>query len=46
MILTDFPRLIYFDPTTMVQKGEIPWSKKCPVKCTAVRRGRIMRYAL
>jgi len=36
MILTDYPRLIYFDPTTMVQKGEIPWSKQSPVKCTAL----------
>lgn len=33
MILTDYPRLIYFDPTTMVQKGEIPWTKQHPVKC-------------
>lgn len=35
MILTDYPRLIYFDPTTMLQKGEIPWTKQWPVKCTA-----------
>lgn len=36
MILTDYPRLIYFDPTSMVQKGEIPWSRQHPVKCTAL----------
>lgn len=26
LILTDAPRLIYIDPNSMVQKGEIPWS--------------------
>jgi len=28
LILTDAPRLLYVDPDSMEQKGEIPWSKE------------------
>eukprot|EP01031_Cornospumella_fuschlensis_P036268 gene36268-43996_t len=33
LILTDAPRLIYIDPTSMELKGEIPWTKAQPVSC-------------
>eukprot|EP01156_Anaeramoeba_ignava_P014219 Anaeramoba_ignava/a608525_44.p1 GENE.a608525_44~~a608525_44.p1 ORF type:complete len:423 (-),score=155.50 a608525_44:155-1423(-) len=28
LILTDFPRFLYFDPSKMVKKGEIEWHEK------------------
>jgi len=31
LILTSQPRLLYVDPTNMELKGEIPWSRECPV---------------
>ncbi|CAM9351095.1 unnamed protein product, partial [Ectocarpus fasciculatus] len=33
LVLTNKPRLIYFDPATTEQKGEIPWSIEYPVEC-------------
>lgn len=33
LVLTSKPRLLYFDPSTMELKGEIPWSAECPVEC-------------
>jgi len=32
IILTSQPRLLYVDPTNMELKGEVPWSRECPVK--------------
>lgn len=37
LILTDTPRLIYVDPVSMEQKGEIPWTKSHPISCSVVR---------
>lgn len=36
LILTDRPRLIYFDPATLEKKGSIPWTWDHPVKCEIV----------
>jgi 3-phosphoinositide dependent protein kinase-1 len=36
LILSDRPRLIYFDPTTLEVKGSIPWTWEHPVKCEIV----------
>ncbi|RYH28490.1 hypothetical protein EON65_11995 [archaeon] len=36
LILTDAPRLIYVDPTSMELKGEIPWTRAQPVSCIIV----------
>lgn len=37
LVLTDAPRLIYFDPDTMELKGEIYWSSDFPISCKVVR---------
>lgn len=31
-LLTEGPRLIYIDPSTLQQKGEIPWTSKLSVE--------------
>lgn len=36
LLLTNLPRLLYFDPETEELKGEIPWSDEHPVKCIPV----------
>jgi hypothetical protein len=35
LILTDAPRLIYIDPDSHEQKGEIPWTAEHPVTIKA-----------
>ena len=32
LVLTTGPRLLYFDPVSMLQKGEIQWTKDEPVE--------------
>lgn len=41
LILTDTPRLIYVDPISMEQKGEIPWTRTHPISCTVVSSNQI-----
>lgn len=36
LILTDRPRLVYVDPVSLEQKGEIPWTRSQGVIATAV----------
>jgi 3-phosphoinositide dependent protein kinase-1 len=36
LVLTDRPRLIYIDPSSMELKGEVPWTKAQPVTCIVV----------
>lgn len=45
--MTDYPRLIYFDPQTMELKGEIPWTKEQPVSCMKVQNiTQYQRYTM
>lgn len=45
LILTDTPRLVYIDPDTMEQKGEIPWTHENPVRCSIIDESKFDVYA-